>query len=315
MANITLLDVAKKNGSDLAIGLIEENLNAAPEFGFLPARSVSGTSFKSLIRTAFPKVPFRKPGAGSIPVASTYTNRLHEMFYIDGQMEMDVATASADENGEDNALSMEASGVMQGTLLTLGSQIWYGQANDSLGFQGAADFVDAAHTVDATGTTVGGGSSVYMIVALPKFMGVVFGKGTPMTIGSWRKNTLVEGTAPNTTRRTVWNNSLECWVGAEFLNIHAVVRIKNLTQQGGKTLTDAMLADARSKFPTSVTPTHIVMNRIQRKFLQTSRTVVLNGSGSSKPSGGQATVAPTPTEYDGIPIICTDSILQTEAIV
>jgi hypothetical protein len=315
MASLTLLDVAKKNGSNAAIGLIEENLNAAPEMSIIPARTVSGTSFKSLIRTGFPKVPFRKAGAGSTPVVSTYTNRLHSMFYLDGQMEIDTAIASADEEGEDNALTMEASGVMQGALLSLGSQLWYGQSSDANGFQGAADFVDAAHTVDATGTTSNGGSSVYLIVADPKFMSLVFGNNTPMTLGTWRKNTLSEGTAPNTTRRTVWNNSLECWVGAAFLNIHAVVRIKNLTDQANKTLTDALLAKACAKFPTNVRPTHIVMNRNQKQYLQISRTVVLNGSGSTKPGGGLANIAPPPTEYDGIPIITTDSITQTEAIV
>ena len=56
------------------------------------------------------------------------------------------------------------------------------------------------------------------------------------------------------------------------------------------------------------------MSRRSRRQLQVSRTVTLFGNGSTKPSGGLATVAPIPTEYDGIPIIATDSILNTEAI-
>jgi hypothetical protein len=54
------------------------------------------------------------------------------------------------------------------------------------------------------------------------------------------------------------------------------------------------------------------MSRRSRQQLQISRTVTLQGSGTSRPN--QATVAPIPTEYDGVPIIATDSILNTETL-
>jgi hypothetical protein len=54
------------------------------------------------------------------------------------------------------------------------------------------------------------------------------------------------------------------------------------------------------------------MNRRSRQQLQASRTVTLFGQGTTRPN--QELLAPIPDSYDGIPIICTDSILSTEAI-
>jgi hypothetical protein len=54
------------------------------------------------------------------------------------------------------------------------------------------------------------------------------------------------------------------------------------------------------------------MSANQRYLLQISRTVTLQGSGSTRPN--QPLVAPVPTEYDGIPIYATDAIGDTDAI-
>ncbi len=54
MASITLLDVAKQNGSDTIVGLVEESLSAAPEVNLFPVRTVEGTGYKTLVRTGLP---------------------------------------------------------------------------------------------------------------------------------------------------------------------------------------------------------------------------------------------------------------------
>ena len=55
----TLLDIAKLNGSDTVVGLIEEVITSAPEFAVLPARTIRGTSYNTVSRTAYPSVGFR----------------------------------------------------------------------------------------------------------------------------------------------------------------------------------------------------------------------------------------------------------------
>lgn len=308
---LTLLDVvAKMNNSDMAVGLIEENLNAAPELEVLPARGVKGTTFKTLVRTAYPSTGFRKTNEGVEPKKSTYVNKQFETFYYDGQMEMDVAVAKADEQGTDHALALEADGHGRAFLLTGGKQVWYGQSNDANGFPGAQALVDSTLVVDATGTTANTGSSVYLVVALPKFMEIILGEDGMIDVGEWRKQTITRSSK----EMTAWKNSMEGYIGCAWYSKYAVVRIKNLTADSGKGLTDSLLADAMALFPVGVKPTHIFMSRRSRKQLQKARTVVLNGGGSGNPNGGQGVIAPVPTEYDGVPILATDSIVDTEAI-
>jgi hypothetical protein len=106
--------------------------------------------------------------------------------------------------------------------------------------------------------------------------------------------------------------ALTSWIGLQIGHENAARRIYNLTADSGKGLTDALLATAMATFPVGHRPTHIFMSRRSQAQLQASRTVVLNGNGNVRPN--QENVAPLPTTYDGIPIVATDSILNTDAI-
>ncbi len=313
MANITMLDLAKQNGADVTVPLIEENLTFAPEMTILPARMIKGTSFTSLIRTNFPTVPFRQANGTTATVKSEYQNKIHETFYLDGQMEVDNAIAAGSDRGTDFVLTTEASGVVRGAMITLGKQVFSGisAGGDALGFPGARDIVDTNLVLDAGGTTASTGSSVYLIVALPGYMGLIFGNNTVLTPNEWRKQTYTDSSG---NKRTVWNNSIEGWVGVEWLNKYAVVRIKKLTSDSGKGLTDSLLARAIELLPVGVRPTHIFMSRRSRRQLQEQRTVSIFGQGEALPGANQAIIAPTPVSYEGIPIIATDSITNTEAL-
>lgn len=314
-----MLDIAKSNGSDVTLGLIEENLNAAPEVQILPARSIKGTSFKGLVRTAYPTTGFRAANGANQPTKSTYVNKMFETYYYDGQMEVDNATATADEQGPDHALAMEADGHGRAFLLTSGKQFWYGTGTngDALGFPGAHDIVAGNTTllIDATGTTSSTASSIYAVVALPKFFELILGNNTVLNVGQWRMQSITRTVGGVAGEVTAWKNSLEGWIGSAFYSKWAVGRIKNVTADSGKGATDTLLASLIAAFPVGVKPTHIFMSRRSRKQLQISRTVTLyGGPGNQKPGSNLATIAPVPTEYDGIPIVATDSILDTEAI-
>lgn len=309
MAVLTLLDIAKMNGADPAVPLIEESLPAAPEFGLLPARAIAGTSFKVTVRTANPVVAFRSANNGADAVKSSYANKLFETYYLEAPLQVDKSVADADERGAEHVQALEAQGVIQGSMVTVGKQFWYGTSNDSLGFPGAQAVVDSSLVVDATGTTASTGSSVYLVVALPGFCEMLVGKNTVFALGQWRQQQIL---GANSKPMEAYVNSLSAYVGAAFYNKYALVRIKNLTEDSGKGLTDSLLAKAFATLPVGVRPTHIFMSRRSNRQLQQSRTVVLNGNGSVRPN--QATVAPIPTEYDGVPIIRTDSIVDTETI-
>jgi hypothetical protein len=109
---------------------------------------------------------------------------------------------------------------------------------------------------------------------------------------------------------------LASWIGLQSASINSVARLKNLTAETGKKLTDALLSQLIRRFPTNVRPDAIFVNRAQLGFLQDDRAtkVALNTSGKNGDTGGGAAYAPTPTNFEGIPLVVTDSILSTEPV-
>ena len=304
-AYLTMLDIAKINGNDAAVGLIEENISIAPEAMIFPARTIRGTTFRTIQRTALPTTQFRNVNEGVEPTKSSYANKLVECAYLDSQLEMDVATASADEMGSAHALALEADGHAQSAMQLIGRQVWYGRetGGDSKGFQGAQGIVDTDAVLDAGGTTASTGSSVYGVRVGEKFSTMIFGNETVLSIGEWRKQTITRSSK----EMTAWKNSLEGWLGFQWVNKHSVCRLKDATEDSGKTVTDAKLAQLLSQL--KWVPDYWFMNRRSLYQLQVSRTATSNTSGKF-----ETPIGPVPTHSLDIPIIVTDSILSTETL-
>ena len=93
-------------------------------------------------------------------------------------------------------------------------------------------------------------------------------------------------------------------VGLKMGSTRCVGRIKKLTADSGKGLTDALIYDLLSKFQAGVVPDVLMMSRRSLKQLRASRTAT-NATGAP---------APIPTDVEGIPIQVTDAILDTEAL-
>ena len=87
----TLLDIAKLNGSDAVVGLIEEVITAAPEFSVLPARTIRGTSYKTVSRTSYPAVGFREANGAATAGQSAFTNKMVECFILSALVTVDKA--------------------------------------------------------------------------------------------------------------------------------------------------------------------------------------------------------------------------------
>lgn len=311
MADATLLDIAKLNGNDAVVGLIEENLQFAPEIERFPARTVRGTSFYTVKRTGFPTVGFRSANEGITPGKSTFAKQLCEMFILGGPIEVDKNVADAYENGASAWEMIEANGIMKAAMIKLGAQIWYGVSNDAKGFPGIKSLVAKGSTlaVDAAGTTATTASSVYAVKYGVQNVHLVVGQNGSFTLPPFRDQQLVDGSGGKYPGRV---SDLSAWTGLHVGNVNCVGRILNLTADSGKGLTDLLLADLFAAFPVGYVPDALYMSRRSRKQLQKSRTVVLHGSGGNRPN--QPTVAPTPTEYEGVPIVASDSIADTDAI-
>jgi len=315
MAQATLLDIAKLNGNDQVIGLIEENISSAPELSIFPSRTIKGTTYTTGVRTGLPTVGFRDANAGVAPSKSTFKKNLVECFILSSLIRADKAVADAYEDGADAWKMIEASGVMRAAMQRIGKQTWYGTSSDAKGFAGFKAFLAAGGktlagddlTIDASGSTANTASSVYAVKFGEQDAQFVFGQNSIMELGEWRNETVTDSEGKG---YEAYAAALTAWVGLQIGNENCARRIYNLTVANG--LTDALLAKLIATFPVGVRPDAIFGSRRSIAQLQASRTVALYGTGTNRPN--QPNVAPYPTEFEGIKIIATDSILNTDAL-
>jgi len=312
MARLTMLDLAKKHGTDAVVGLIEEVQNAAPEIATVGARTIPGTEYPALVRTALPGTGFRKTNDGFAPTKSTLDRRLVQCFAYGGVLEVDKLIADADLDGPEAVQAMEASGMLRNALIDLGRQFYYGKANGAEGFPGLIDLYDTTLTEDATGSTPATGSSVWA-VRLSESDGVRFilGGGTVLDLHDWIE---AYTTLANGNKLRVYQGGMDLWAGVHAVAPNAAGRIKNLTAQDGKGLTDSLIAKLLAKFPVGQKPDVLFMSRRSALQLQLSRTVGIQIGSGQRTIGVEGNIGAAPTEAQGLPIIVTDSIVDTETL-
>jgi len=310
-----MLDLVKRHNGAKEVGLIEANLAIAPELKLFPARTISGTSYHTLLRTGLPSVAFTGVNEGVDASKSTYENKLVECFVIRSLIEVDKALVNAD-NPLPSLLTDEASGVTEAVLRKIGRQIYYGKGalGDSKGFPGLQDMVANAMLTNATGTTADSASSVYLIKFGIKDVQMVFGNNTVLTLPPFRDETILDKNGKKLDGKV---SHLTGWAGMQFVNPNSVGRICNLTAENGKGLTDTLLAKALAKFPSGYRPDVILAPRRCVEQLEAARSAVasLQISGKKESGNGHEIYAGEATHFRGIPIVSTDSILDTEAIV
>lgn len=307
----TLLDIQKLNGNDQSVGLIEESLKFAPELEIFPFRTIRGTTYKTAVRTELPTTGFRKANEGQASSKSKLVDRLVQTYVFGGNIVVDKAVALADERGAAAFQMMESMGIAESAMRNLGKQIFTGTVTDDKGFPGLKQATPfGAKTtqgddmvINAGGDAAGQCGSVYAVRWGIQDIHLVGGQGNAFQMGAWREQ-LVEDSDGNSYDAFV--NALTGWIGLQVVNQNSVRRIANLDTTN--TLTDARLAELLRTFPIGYMPDAIFMSRRSRAQLQTSRSVTLFGQGRNRPN--QEAIAPLPTEYDGIPIITTDSIVD-----
>jgi hypothetical protein len=125
----------------------------------------------------------------------------------------------------------------------------------------------------------------------------VFGNGGDIQIGGAYQS-MIEGTSG---RYDAWVVPIISYMALQLGSKFSAARIANVESA----LDDDKIYEALSLFPASLQPTHICMNRSALKLLRASRTST-NATGAP---------APRPTEVEGIPIVVSDQIVQTEAVV
>lgn len=301
MATPNLLDIAKINGSDGVVGLIDEASKPHPEILLLPTRPIKGLNFTTLVRTSVPTGnPFRDANDGIDAVKSTYENRLVGTFIANPRWECDKAVADAHEDGAEAYIALEASGIMEGTMQAFCTQIYYG--SHAGGFPGWKDVVQAAMEVNAGGSTAK--TSVWAVRFGFQHANLVVGNNGSFAMDDPRIETI---TGQNGKKLTGYVQEMLARLGSHVGSVYSLARIKNVGTDAGKGLTDDLLYELLATFPEGTQPDAIFMNGRSREQLRKSRTAV-NASGQPAP-------IPSSITGDGgeIPIYPTSALTNAEA--
>jgi hypothetical protein len=322
MAMPTLLDIAIRNGSDAVVGLIDETTKAHPEISGMTAvpgggmyqipgvggsRTISGINYKTLIRTAIDASPFRDANEGTAVVKSTWENRLVETFILNPQFEVDKAVADRSEDGWEAFLADEAMGIMEAAMQGLAKQFYYGRSatvnvGNAKAFPGLLEMYDATNmVVDATGTTDDTASSVWAVKFGPRDVTWVWGVNGNLAMSDVTVERILDASS---NPFSAYRQELLAYPGLQVGSVRSVARIKKLTADSGKGLTDDLIAQMLGKFEVGVVPDVMFMSRRSLQQLQQSRTAT-NATGVP---------APFPTSAFGVPIAVTDAILNTEKL-
>ena len=309
----TLLDMAKRNGRDRAVPLIQEtsklipeisgvSMNGTPLPGVGSVRTIKGINYHTLVRTSNPTVSFRDANTGTTASASTYENRLVETFILNPRWEADKAVADRSEDGPDAYIADEAMAIMEAAMQLLGQQFFYGRTVDGKGHPGLVDSVISKYTKSAGGTA-GQCSSVWFVKFGATHVQWIYGENGALTIPDKRIETLYRADPGTTTPlkpMTGYVQDMLAYPGVQVGSTRSIARLSGVSAETGKTLTDALMFQTIALM--DVQPDVIFMNKTLLEQLRESRTT-FNATGAP---------APIPTDCAGIPIAPTQSLTMTE---
>ena len=309
MATPTLLDVIRRNGTDAAVGLIDETTKATPEVRIGAARDIKGLNYKTRVRTGLPTVGFRQVNQGTAVSKSQTEQRLIECYLLNPPFEVDKAAADASEDGAAAYLAEEAQAISQASFQSLGKSFYYG-SDSALGmsdsFPGLLQGYDSTNlVVDAGGTTDDTCSSVWLVRFGTQGVQWVLGEGGRAEVTDPIEVRLVDGSG---NPYTGYHQELYMRPGLQIGSVHSVCRIKKLTADSGKGLTDALLTKAFTKFPAGLPPNAIFLTLRSWEQWKNSRTATTtNGAPADWPETCKG-------PEGSVQVYCTDSISNIEKL-
>jgi hypothetical protein len=270
--------------------------------------SQGGTVHKYLKKTVAAGGAFRDVNTGLANAAGKEEMVTVTCKYLDGSFHRDVALADGFKDGRAAFMAKEVTRALTAMFSIAEKQIILGTGNDANGFVGfaantAVDKADDAMVVNAGGS---GGKSVYLCRSTVDDLALVCGNDGVIKF-DFDPEQLVRIITDAATGAgySAMLATLGAWMGVQMGSIYSLGRICNLDGTSSHTLTDDHIADAISKFPAGRGPNVIAMNRVALKELRQART-------ATSPTGAPA---PFPQDWEGIPIVVTDSLPSNESTV
>jgi len=308
----TLAGLVQFNDKNLSDEEMDDLLRDAPFLAKLYSQAASnGTEHKYLVRTGASSAAFRAANAGLDKTTSIKKLVTDTLAIMDGSFHADVALAQEAKNGIEAYLDEEFMDTMATVMSGAEKQVLYGVGADATGFAGLADNAQLDTTGDgmvysAGGTTADTQTSVFLIRSGKKDVSFIMGKEGEIVVEEDPKIVPWVAAAGASPTYPAYYVPATGYSGLQVGGAYSAARICNLhASDAGATLTDDMIYEALALFPSSRPPNMIVMNRQSIKQLRASRTAVRTDGAA----------APWPTEVEGIEIVLTDSVKNTEAVV
>ena len=302
MSVLTSADVLNFNRVDLDI-LVSDVLDSTPFLQRAAARTVASNNFQYTKQLTNPSVGYRDINDGVANTKASYDKVTLNLKYLDASFYVDIAAAKVDERGQDHIMGIEARAHLRAAMRHVENNIFNTTAGGFEGFadQSNLDGLADAQVVDAGGTTLGTGSSVYAVKFGAADAELLWGEGGQISVSP---RMMVQQDGSVSGKYWSWAHEISTYCGLKIGSVHSVHRLANITEDTNSKLTDDMLAELYSTCPIEHKPDVFVMNRRSERQLRESRTAT-NITGAP---------APFVTEAFGVPVIVTDAILSTETL-
>lgn len=321
MSSITLLDLITLQKNDPLTGLVEDVTTYAPEVSSIPVVTRPGITYYIAKRNALPTSGFRQVNAGIASSKSSFKKEVKEMFPIDCQITVDEMIVKGDDRSIGDILSIEAQGALQSTLITVGSQTYYGTDNDANGFTGLR--AQMYGTASAGGTT--NSTTAYALWLNPHGVSYDIGKDGVIAMPPFSRQQIP---APNGSGNIfAWVSNISFYIGLSVKSNYSVWGVTGITDHTVETTSSAFVNGQNTVYDQAMTDRNAAslvaqiplvrrngltwfMNRKAHFLLQQSRAAI------NFQSAGAFNASPAwssrPETCEGFPIVVTDSITNTE---
>ena len=307
-----LIDLVKGAYADATVGIVDEVVKEVPEVAFFDARLVKGTQFKTLARTSLPTTGFRTLGNGIDASESGYALKTFDLGILAGLVQGDKAQVLGDSmRSKEEVLSDEAIAMVISGMKTLAGKVWYGGKAGAEAFDGVAALCDDSLVVDAGDSTANSCSSVYAVGNdARKACGLVFSENSGFFLNGELDFKEGKMLGANSKEVPCYWTDLTGYAGFSAVNAKKMARLANLGASA-HTLTDALLAKlvAAYRKANGAVPDALFASYDQLTALQASRAAT-----SVVPRERGSIAAEWPTDFQGIPLIASNAISDTEAV-
>lgn len=285
----TIADIEAFKDAGL-VGYVQTS-NATPFINNVEAVTVPGTSVDVGIIVADTPGEFRAPYVGKAVNSSVVRTETVQLKYNDFSWILDEQLAIGNvSGGVDGACARESESAVKGGLLTMENAAFHGVKNgETTIYKGLADWVDAAHTLDAQGT---GDKLTTVWVINWSAVKLYVGQNGRVETGDITRQLVTDGDGKP---YFAYAQPISMYSGVSACDLNGIVKIANIAPG---MLDDDMIFDAMSLLGAGKTPDALFLSRSSARDLRISRT-------SYNPAGKPVESV---KDVDGVPVYITSAL-------